>query len=103
MLNNREFTVNSDVLIIGGGFAGLLASIKAREKDVDVVVVDKAVPGRSGISVFAAGIFPYWQPGDEIEPPVKEIVEASEYLVDQDYVRAMIPETKSFKILSPSA
>lgn len=58
--------IKADVLVIGGGTAGLFAAIKAKEKDpkADVTLVDKAYPGRSGCSVFAAGVFPHWMPGD---------------------------------------
>ena len=37
--------ISSDVLIIGGGLAGLLASIEARAKGADVLVVDKGGVG----------------------------------------------------------
>ncbi len=39
--------VSTDMLIIGGGIAGLTAAITAKEEapDLDVLVVDKAVSG----------------------------------------------------------
>jgi succinate dehydrogenase/fumarate reductase flavoprotein subunit len=41
--------IETDILIIGGGLAGTMAAIRAREKgDVDVTVVEKANMSRSG-------------------------------------------------------
>jgi len=41
--------IETDVLIIGGGLAGTMAAIRAREEgDIDVVVVEKANMSRSG-------------------------------------------------------
>jgi adenylylsulfate reductase subunit A len=49
-----EERLQTDVLIIGGGAAGLNAGITAREAGLDVIVMDKAVIERSGH--FAGGI-----------------------------------------------
>ena len=46
--------LNTDILIIGGGAAGLNAAISAREAGHDVIIMDKAVIERSGH--FAGGI-----------------------------------------------
>lgn len=89
--------IKADVLVIGGGIAGLFAAIKAKEKDpkADVTLVDKAYPGRSGCSVFAAGVFPHWMPGDpHLEEYIREIVQVnSEYLIDQRYVEVAVKES----------
>ncbi|MDP2727407.1 MAG: FAD-binding protein, partial [Dehalococcoidia bacterium] len=88
--------VETDVLIIGGGIAGLFAAIKAKEGNpgAKVTLVDKACPGASGCSAFAAGVFLYCQPGDDTEPLVRQIVEDNaEYLIDQDYVRIAAAES----------
>ena len=45
----------TDVLIIGGSMAGLFTAIKARERDVDVTLVDKGYAGKSGSTPYA-----YW-------------------------------------------
>jgi succinate dehydrogenase/fumarate reductase flavoprotein subunit len=46
-----ENLVETDVLVIGGGIAGCLAAIKAREQGMDVTIVDKAYAGKSGASI----------------------------------------------------
>jgi len=49
---SQEKIIETDLLIIGGGIAGCFASIKAKEKGVDVVLVDKGYLGRSGQTPF---------------------------------------------------
>ncbi|MBI2953089.1 MAG: FAD-dependent oxidoreductase [Chloroflexi bacterium] len=93
---NSSNVLKADVLIIGGGIAALFAGIKAKETnpDLDVLLVDKAYPGASGCSVFAAGVFPAWEPGDEYDAYVREIIEYnSEYLMDQEYVETAVRES----------
>ena len=50
----NEERLQTDILIIGGGTAGLNAAITARESDQSVLIMDKAVIERSGHS--AGGI-----------------------------------------------
>ena len=50
---NIDKLVETEVLVIGGGMAGLFAAIKAREKGVEVAVVDKGYTGKSGSSPYA--------------------------------------------------
>ena len=42
--------ISTDVLVLGGGIAGLCAAIKARESQVGVLVLDKG--GRAGQGGF---------------------------------------------------
>lgn len=96
MQYNSDDAARTDLLVIGGGIAGLFASIKAKEAnpDLDVLLVDKAYPGASGCSVFAAGVLPNWQPGDNYDDYVREIIEYnSEYLIDQNYVETAVRES----------
>jgi adenylylsulfate reductase subunit A len=44
----KEERLQTDILIIGGGVAGLNAALTAREAGMDVVILDKAVIERSG-------------------------------------------------------
>ncbi len=47
----------ADVLVIGGGAAGAMAAIRAREAGADVLLVDKSVFGRSGCAALASGAY----------------------------------------------
>ncbi len=42
--------LETDVLILGGGLAGMVAAHYARRNDIRVILVDKNVPGKSGSS-----------------------------------------------------
>ncbi|MBI4322017.1 MAG: FAD-binding protein [Chloroflexi bacterium] len=86
-----------DVLVIGGGIAGLFGAINAKEHHPEqrVLLVDKAQPGASGASVFAAGVLTYCLPDDpDLESYKREIIEDnSEYMIDQDYVDTAMQES----------
>lgn len=54
----------SDVLVIGGGMAGLFAAVKAFDAGAKVLLVSKGQLGTSGQTPFAKGIFCF-DPGNE--------------------------------------
>ncbi|CAH8284039.1 succinate dehydrogenase/fumarate reductase flavoprotein subunit [Mariniflexile fucanivorans] len=66
-LNNPEIdadtilknTINTDVLVVGGGMAGLFAAVKAHDAGAKVMLVSKGRLGASGQTPFAKGIFAY--------------------------------------------
>ncbi len=84
--------VSTDVLVIGGGLAGVWAAIGAKELTPNVVLVDKASPGRSGASTFASGVMLAPQPGDDLDVWAREIVEAGDFLNDQEWVKILLDE-----------
>jgi len=49
----------TDVLVIGGGMAGLFAAVKAHDAGAKVTLVSKGRFGASGMTPFAKGIFAY--------------------------------------------
>jgi succinate dehydrogenase/fumarate reductase flavoprotein subunit len=51
----KEWT--TDVLVVGGGMAGVFAAVKAHDAGARVMLVDKGSVGRSGQTPFARGIF----------------------------------------------
>ncbi len=66
-LNNPEIdvdslnadTINTDVLVIGSGMAGLFAAVKAHDSGAKVLMVSKGRLGASGQTPFAKGIFAF--------------------------------------------
>ena len=85
--------IDCDVLIVGGGLAGCLAAISAKEtlgNDSRIVIVDKSKISRSGQSTFAAGIFTFFDPEeDDVQQWMEEIVSAGEYLNDQMWCKQL--------------
>ena len=49
----------TDVLVIGGGMAGLFAAVKAHDAGAKVIIVSKGRVGSSGQTPFAKGIFAF--------------------------------------------
>ncbi|MDP2548921.1 FAD-binding protein [Oceanobacter sp. 4_MG-2023] len=61
-IESAEFTTDNqttDVLVIGGGMAGLFAAVKAHDAGATVAMVSKGRLGSSGLTPFAKGIFCY--------------------------------------------
>ena len=91
MTNAAKFweITESDVLIIGGGFGGLWAALKASECGVSVTLVDKSFAGKSGHSYFASGARMALLPEDRLDDYVRDITLGNEWLVEQDMVAAI--------------
>ncbi|TKG92864.1 FAD-binding protein [Puteibacter caeruleilacunae] len=64
--------LEADVLVIGGGMAGLFAAVKANDAGAKVMIVSKGRLGASGQTPFAKGIFIY--------DPQKEKVSLDEFV-----------------------
>ena len=54
---NIDHSIKADVLIIGGGFAGLWAAVSAKEHVENVVVVDKGPADWGGLGTASGGDF----------------------------------------------
>ncbi len=79
----------TDVLIIGGGLAGLTAAVKIKElrRDLDVLVVDKGGIGWAGQTPLTGGMCIYVPP-DSLEGFVQSIVEKGHGLANVDWLTA---------------
>lgn len=86
MLEGHWEFLQADVLVVGGGFGGLWAAIRAKEFCSSVLLVDKSFAGKSGHSYFASGAMMVCLPDDDIDECVQDIVAGNEWLVDQDMV-----------------
>jgi len=82
-------TLESDVLIVGGGFGGLWAALRASECGSSVALVDKSFAGKSGHSYFASGARMVLLPEDSLDDYVYDITLGNEWLVEQDMVQAI--------------
>jgi succinate dehydrogenase/fumarate reductase flavoprotein subunit len=73
--------IDTDVLVIGGGMAGCFAAIKARERGVDVVLVDKGHTGKSGQTPFASHFSIFnkeW--GDDLDAWMEQVNRVGNYV-----------------------
>ncbi len=85
--------VETDVLVIGGGIAGAMAAIGAKEFPVSVTLVDKGTFGRSGCAAVASGVWHCYLPGDDFDLWYKEFTEAEVPLVDPELLKKHIRES----------
>ena len=83
-----------DLLIVGGGGAGLRASIAAAEArpDLDVAVVSKVYPMRSHTVAAEGGAAAVIKAEDSLEAHAYDTVSGADWLCDQDAVEAFVNE-----------
>lgn len=92
-MESREYSC--DVLVIGGGIAGLFAAITAREQSSSVILADKAYAGKSGSSIMGSGQLNLHDPNGSRQRDWvrKKIIETGENLVHQDWMDVMIDDS----------
>jgi succinate dehydrogenase/fumarate reductase flavoprotein subunit len=91
----KEELVKTDVLCIGGGIAGLMAAIRARELGADVVVADKSNTVRSGAGGMGNDHFQCYIPeihGEDMNPIIEGFRHSpmSGWWRDQAFVKTQI-------------
>ncbi len=84
--------LTTDVLVVGGGMAGVFAAVTAHDGGAKVLLVDKGAVGRSGQTPFARGIFRYDEStaGMSKEAYLKGTAEAAEYMNNPVYTELML-------------
>ncbi len=88
-----EFTqVSADVLVVGGGMAGVFAAVKAHDNGAKVILVDKGTVGKSGQTPFARGIFRFdeEQTGMSKAEYLERTAEASEGMNNPVYTELLL-------------
>jgi len=87
--------ISTDLLIVGGGFGGLVSAIKAKEgfPDVDVLIVDRETIGWAGKAPKGGGFFVVFTPDEDpdkfVDYHVKNI---GIYLENQELLHAYARE-----------
>jgi len=101
LVSGKERIIESDVLVIGSGGAGLRAAIEAKRYAVDVLVVDKSVIGLNNSTAFSGGCFKvalpmiketmgkYVKEYGNPEEHFRDMVEYGEYLNDQQLAETL--------------
>ena len=81
----------SDVLVIGGGFSGLWAAIKAGEAGgISVNLVDKGYCGSTSHSFYSGGGMVVLMPEDNLDEWVEDIARANENIADREAIRSIL-------------
>src|SRR5437667_3105971 len=83
-----------DVLIIGGGGAGLRAAIAAAEESgrLSIAVLSKVYPMRSHTVSAEGGTAAVMRENDSLDTHAKDTIFGSDFLADQDVVEAFVKE-----------
>ena len=83
--------IKHDVVVIGGGLAGMRAAVEAAERGADVAIVSKMHPVRSHSGAAQGGINAALgnREDDSPENHAFDCVKGSDYLGDQDAIEAM--------------
>ncbi|MFC2044868.1 FAD-binding protein, partial [Chloroflexota bacterium] len=95
-LDDLGEVISTDVLIIGGGIAGLIAAIKAKEQfpGVDVLIVEKQTTGWSGKAPKINGDYFVLAPGQGPDKVIEyHVRNMGLYLNDQDMLYQYLPES----------
>lgn len=85
-------TVSTDILVIGGGIAGVVAAARAAEEGAGVMVVEKAVTGWAGEVPTSGGSAAIIGPGYSVDSFTEWIVENGGYLNNQDWTNTFAGE-----------
>src|SRR5277367_3112892 len=88
----QQFT---DVLVIGGGVAGLRAAIAAADLGADVVLLTKDTIDQSNTWYAQGGIAAVLQPTDSVESHISDTEKGGAGLCDHQAVQIVISEGPS--------
>jgi succinate dehydrogenase/fumarate reductase flavoprotein subunit len=90
-----ENVVETDILVIGGGIAGCFAAIKAREKGLNITIVDKGYAGKTGATNAALLGYMVFNPdwGLDLNTCIETINRKSEYINDREWTEIVFKES----------
>lgn len=93
-MNSSLNTIQTDVLVIGGGFAGNFAAIKAAEAGAKVWMAVKGRAGRSGLTPWANSWFVFKDTrGATREDVLRQFALAGDYLNNVDFTELLLAES----------
>ena len=87
----------SDVLVVGGGGAGLMAAYSASKHDGTVALVNKGKVQRTGVTIMAPGaiaaVDDRWKKEGDSKPlHLRDTIQGGGWLNDQDMVHVMVEQ-----------
>ncbi len=91
-----EHLSETDVLVVGGGMAGLFAAIKAREEGAEVILADKNYVSRSGSTAYAEGDYSVFNPewGHDLKAWMTQVNRSSEYVNNPEWTEITLRESR---------
>lgn len=89
---NIDHSIKADVLIIGGGFAGLWTAISAKEHVENVVIVDKGPVDWGGLGTGSGGDFQCVQ-DTTVEAALDDLVYYYDGLCEQNLVKTILEQS----------
>ncbi len=90
-----ERNITTDVLVIGGGMAGMFAAIKAREQGLDVTLTDKGYVGKSGSTAYAEGDILFFRKSkDDLQEWLDIISKRTEYINNREWDAICLTEAE---------
>ena len=87
-------TIQHDIVIVGGGGAGLRAAIAAAEADpeLDIAILSKVYPMRSHTVSAEGGAAAVVKANDSFEDHIHDTISGSDWMADQDAVESFVKE-----------
>jgi succinate dehydrogenase/fumarate reductase flavoprotein subunit len=94
-VGGNERQIKTDVLVIGGGMAGMFAAIKAREQGLDVTLTDKGYVGKSGSTAYAEGDILFFRKSkDDLQEWLDIISRRTEYINNRTWDEICLTEAE---------
>ncbi|MEM1674052.1 MAG: FAD-binding protein [Candidatus Bathyarchaeia archaeon] len=91
----REKIIESDVLVVGGGVAGCFAAVRARERGLNVTLVDMGYTGYTGATRWSLSGFIVYNPdwGIDLQQCIDFISKMGEYMNDREWTEIILKES----------
>ena len=87
-----DSVMHTDVLVLGGGIAGIRAAIEAHDHGVSVILANKGPFGRDGAAVWMAGdgYQAALYPPDSVDQHIEDTVKGGHFLSNQVLVKTFL-------------